>query len=82
MHGIRDRRRKPRAIPAGSRKAILLAEKLDSPAREDFESEYLPVRDKVASRASSTEEGKMFEAPLLSGGGVARSAGVVWFSTV
>jgi hypothetical protein len=81
MHGIHDRRRKPRAIPAGSPKAILLAEKLDSPAREDLESRYHPVRDKVASRASSTEERKVFEVPLLSGGGVARSAGVVWFAT-
>jgi hypothetical protein len=70
-----------KSTPAGSRKAILLAEKLDSPAREDLEFGYHPVRDIVASRPSSTEERKVFEAPLLSGGGVARSAGVVWFST-
>src|SRR5690606_24331707 len=37
-----------------------------------------PVRDSVASRPSLPRRGIGF--PLLSGGGVARSAGVVWFS--
>jgi hypothetical protein len=37
-----------------------------------------PVRDIVASRPSFTG-GEVLQIPLLSRGGVARSAGVVWF---
>jgi hypothetical protein len=46
-----------KSTPAGSRKAILLAEKLDSPAREDLEFGYHPVRDIVASRPSFVRRG-------------------------